>query len=55
MSLVGFDSLYGAAGSGAAAAFVNSFIGAGANVVALKDGTRIAFVTGANGVNFVSS
>lgn len=55
VSLVGFDSLYGAAGSGAAAAFVRSIVGTGSNVVILKDGTTIGFVTGTNHVSFASS
>lgn len=66
LALLGFDSLYGAAGSGAAAAFVESSLAAGsravslfvapdANSVTLKDGTTIVFATGTNGVNFASS
>lgn len=55
LALTGFDSLYGAAGSGAAAAFVKSFVAAGSNTVTLKDGTQIVFATGSNGINIVSS
>jgi Ca2+-binding RTX toxin-like protein len=55
LALTGFDTLYGAAGSGAAANAVTSALAGGGNAVTLKDGTTISFVTGVNGIHLISS
>ncbi len=57
LALSGFDTLYGAANSDAAANAVKSAIAGGSSAVTLKDGTQITFAspTGANGISIISS
>jgi hypothetical protein len=55
LALTGFDSLYGAAGSGAASRFVSAALSSGAITVALADGTSIRFVGATSGLRIVSS
>ncbi|MEO9188541.1 MAG: hypothetical protein ABI224_00845, partial [Acetobacteraceae bacterium] len=55
VNLTGFDTLYGAANSGAAANAVKATLAGGGSTVTLKDGTQITFATGTNGVNIISS
>ncbi|MBV9118939.1 MAG: NF038122 family metalloprotease [Acetobacteraceae bacterium] len=55
LALTGFDSLYGAAGSGAAARFVSAALASGASSVALADGTNIRFLGPTAGLQVASS
>jgi len=57
LAMTGFDTLYGAAGSGAAANAVKASLAGGGSAVTLKDGTQITFASpgGANGINIISS
>ena len=55
IALTGFDSLYGAAGSGAAARFVSAALANGAGTVTLADGTSIRFLGSMAGVQIASS
>lgn len=57
LALTGFDTLYGAANSGAAANAVKVALAGGGSTVTLKDGTQINFAspTHANGINIISS
>lgn len=55
IALTGYDSLYGAAGSQAAAASVSASLAAGASVVRLNDGTIVNFVGGGGGASVISS
>ncbi len=55
LALTGFDSLYGAAGSGAAAKFVAAGLATGGGTVALSDGTTISFAGATAGLRVASS
>jgi hypothetical protein len=54
LALTGFDSLYGAPGSGAAARTVEAALRQSGTVV-LADGTTVSFVGGTGGVTIISS
>lgn len=55
IALTGYDSLYGAAGSHAAAAAVTDALASGRSVVTLNDGSTISFVGNTQGLHIMSS
>ncbi len=55
LALTGFDSLYGAAGSGAAAQFVSAALASGVSSLMLADGTSLRFIGPTAGLQIASS